>query len=144
MKQDICNWLIGTLLVLLGTAGLAQQKPGNPGLPDPDTPAQTQQSTSTQSGSHSSDTPQSNRQPDSQMSAQENGQDQMSSSNQQTFLGTVEKTKRGYVLRDRGSNASFNLDRPDLAQQFEGKQVKVTGKLDSHHTIHVVTMEPAG
>jgi cytoskeletal protein RodZ len=142
--QAMVRPLVAVISVLaLGLFAFAQQKPSNPQLPDPGTPEQTQQSTATQSGAHSSDMPQQAPRPDSQLSAQENGQDQTSTSNQQTFLGTIEKAKSDFVLRDRSSQARYKLDRQDLAAQFDGKSVKVTGKLDrGSRTIHVATIEP--
>jgi hypothetical protein len=59
-----------------------------------------------------------------------------------TFTGTVQKAGSGYVLR--ASSGTYQLDDGGQAQQFEGKQVKVVGKLDPQsQTIHVQSIEGA-
>lgn len=59
----------------------------------------------------------------------------------QTFAGTVVKAGDAYVLRD-SSGAAYKLDDSAKAQPFEGKAVKVTGKLDPESkTIHVESIE---
>ena len=59
----------------------------------------------------------------------------------QTFSGTIVKAGDAYVLRD-SSGATYRLDDSAKAAQFEGKQVKVTGTLDSEtKTIHVQSIE---
>ena len=47
-----------------------------------------------------------------------------------TFTGTVVKDGEQYVLRD-SSGSVYKLDDSSRAQAFEGKTVKVTGRLDS-------------
>ena len=60
------------------------------------------------------------------------------SSGQQAFTGTIVKTKSGYTLRDEASQSAYTLDDPTQARKFVGKNVKVTGALDSSsNTIHV-------
>ena len=46
-----------------------------------------------------------------------------------TFTGTVVKDGEQYVLRD-SSGGVYKLDDSSRAQTFEGKTVKVTGRLD--------------
>ncbi len=54
-----------------------------------------------------------------------------------TFTGTVVKDGEQYVLRD-SSGSVYKLDDSSRAQAFEGKTVKVTGRLDSNSKmIHV-------
>jgi len=61
-----------------------------------------------------------------------------------TFTGTVVKQGDSYVLRD-ASGAVYQLDDPSRAQQFEGKSVTVTGKLDAQSKmIHVDNIAEAG
>ena len=61
----------------------------------------------------------------------------------QVFSGTIVKAGDSYVLRD-SSGATYALDDASKAQPFEGKAVKVTGKLDaSSKTIHVESIEGA-
>ena len=49
------------------------------------------------------------------------------------FSGTIVKEKGKFVLKDTATKMSYQLDDQDKAKQFEGKQVKVTGKLDLEH-----------
>jgi len=58
-----------------------------------------------------------------------------------TFTGTVVKDGEQYVLRD-SSGSVYKLDDSTRAQTFEGKTVKVTGRLDSNSKmIHVDSIE---
>lgn len=60
----------------------------------------------------------------------------------QSFTGTVAKEGKKYVLKVAGT--SYELDNQDQAKQFEGKQVKVMGKLDTAtNMLHVQSIEPA-
>ena len=61
----------------------------------------------------------------------------------QTFTGKVTKSGSKYVLKDDATRTSYTLDDQDRAKQFEGKSVKVTGKLDpASNTIVVSSIEP--
>src|SRR3569833_900401 len=58
-----------------------------------------------------------------------------------TFTGTIEKDNENYVLRD-SSGGIYKLDNSTQAQTFEGKTVKVTGKLDADSKmIHVDSIQ---
>jgi uncharacterized protein YdeI (BOF family) len=58
-----------------------------------------------------------------------------------TFTGTIMKNGEQYVLRD-SSGSVYKLDDSSRAQSFEGKTVKVTGRLDADSKmIHVDTIE---
>lgn len=59
------------------------------------------------------------------------------------FSGTIVKEKGKLVLKDSTTNMNYQLDDQEKAKQFEGKQVKVTGKLDGK-VIHVENIEAAG
>ena len=62
------------------------------------------------------------------------------SSRATTFTGTVVKDGEQYVLRD-SSGSVYKLDDSSRAQAFEGKTVKVTGRLDANSKmIHVDTI----
>jgi uncharacterized protein YdeI (BOF family) len=79
-------------------------------------------------------TPPSQTQPDQ---AQPN-QDQTKAT---TFTGTIMKDGEQYVLRD-SSGGVYKLDDSSRAQAFEGKTVKVTGRLDADSKIlHVDTIQ---
>jgi hypothetical protein len=55
---------------------------------------------------------------------------------EETFSGTISKSGDKFVLV--GEDSTYNLDDQDKAKAFEGKKVKVTGKLDKDsNTIHV-------
>jgi len=58
-----------------------------------------------------------------------------------TFTGIVMKNGEEYVLRD-SSGSVYKLDDSSRAQSFEGKTVKITGRLDaSAKMIHVDTIQ---
>lgn len=60
----------------------------------------------------------------------------------QKFQGTIVKAKGKYILQDKASGATYQLDNQDKAKQFAGKEVKVTGTLDpSTNTIQVSDIE---
>jgi hypothetical protein len=55
----------------------------------------------------------------------------------QVFVGTIVKVGDKFMLQDTGGK-SWDLDHQDLVKKYEGKQVKVTGTLDSDgKTIHM-------
>jgi uncharacterized protein YdeI (BOF family) len=63
------------------------------------------------------------------------------SSKSTTFTGTVMKDGEQYVLRD-ASGSVYKLDDSSRAQSFEGKAVKITGRLDaSAKMIHVDSIQ---
>jgi hypothetical protein len=60
----------------------------------------------------------------------------------QEFQGTIEKAGAKYILDDKASGATYQLDNQDKAKQFADKDVKVTGTLDpSTNTIEVSEIE---
>jgi|GEM_PF-1501727 len=78
-----------------------------------------------------------------QPQAQQPDQSKAGEGKTMTFTGTVVKQGEGFVLRD-SSGAVYQLDNASRAQQFEGKTVTVTGKLDPEtKTIHVASIEGA-
>ena len=79
-------------------------------------------------------TPPSQASPDKAMPNQD-------SSKSTTFTGTVVKDGEQYVLRD-SSGSIYKLDDSSRAQAFEGKTVKVTGRLDANSKmIHVDSIQ---
>jgi len=61
----------------------------------------------------------------------------------QSFTGTVVKSGETYVLKT-SDNVTYQLDDQTRAKDFEGKQVQVTGSLDSsNNTIKVQDMRSA-
>jgi lipopolysaccharide export system protein LptA len=69
-------------------------------------------------------------------------QNDMQNQEAKPFSGTIVKEKGKFVLKDTTTKMSYQLDDQDKAKQFEGKQVKVTGKLDlDSNLIHVENIE---
>lgn len=61
----------------------------------------------------------------------------------QTFAGTIMKSGDKYVLKS-ADNITYQLDDQARAKEFEGKQVQVTGSLDTNSgTIHVQNIKTA-
>lgn len=130
-----------SLTLWAGTPLVAQQqKPTNPQLPDPNSKAEQQPSAATPSGSQ---TPGQTSQSSSQASTEANGQGQISSQTQQIFIGRIVESKDQFVLKDSKSNTTYQLDRQDIAKQYGGKEVRVTGTLDTtDNIIRISTIEP--
>ncbi len=56
------------------------------------------------------------------------------------FTGTVVKESDGYVLKV--GSLAYRLDNQDKAQEFDGRNVKISGSLDKQsNTIHVESVE---
>jgi uncharacterized protein YdeI (BOF family) len=73
------------------------------------------------------------------------GQDEMKQdpAESQTFTGTIVRNGEQFSLRD-SSGEMYKLDDNAKAEAFEGKQVKVTGRLDTDaKLIHIDTIESA-
>jgi hypothetical protein len=67
-----------------------------------------------------------------------------STSQGQAFTGTIVKGSDGYMLQDDTNKTSYKLDNEKIAKKFNGKNVKVTGTLDStSNTIHVTDVQAA-
>ena len=118
---------ISLLTVLLGlTSSAAQQrKPANPQLPDPNSETQPQRTESAQPAS------------------ERNAPGRVSSEAKQTFSGRIVKSKAEFVLKEKSRYVTYKLDRQDIAKQYDGKDVRVSGSLDSSdNTIRVSTIEP--
>ncbi|HVB36319.1 MAG TPA: DUF5818 domain-containing protein [Candidatus Acidoferrales bacterium] len=63
----------------------------------------------------------------------------------QKFQGTIVKVKGKYILQDKASGATYQLDNQDKAKEFAGKDVQVSGTLDpSTNTIEVADIEAQG
>jgi hypothetical protein len=91
------------------------------------------------------DKPQDQQTPDNPTAtpAQASGMQDQSGSATQTFTGTVVKIGDKYVLRTT-DNMTYQLDDPDKAKDFEGRQVKVTGGLRAKNKlIHIQSIEAA-
>jgi hypothetical protein len=59
----------------------------------------------------------------------------------QTFTGTILKDGKDYVLKVSASTV-YQLDDQERVKQYEGKQVKIAGKLDAKgNSLHVTSIE---
>ena len=123
-----------TLVAMLGLVGLgmnlsAQQTPSSSQSSQSSSPSSAQ---TPSSPSDNSSMPQSSQtSTNSQQSAR-------------SFEGKIQKSGDKLVLQDSASQTSYQLDDQDKAKQFEGKNVKVMGTVDSaSNTLHVIDISPA-
>jgi hypothetical protein len=59
----------------------------------------------------------------------------------QTFTGTIAKDSGKYVLKV-SENTAYQIDDQDKARDYEGKQVRVAGRLDAkNNVLHVASIE---
>lgn len=96
-----------------------QQTPQPSPTPSPDVPPASQQPPSAQ-------TPDQAQAPDSKAGMP-------AASDSQTFSGTVSKSGDKYVLKD-DSGKTYDIDHQDEVKKFDGKRVRVKGKLDDTGT----------
>src|SRR5689334_14855155 len=62
----------------------------------------------------------------------------------QAFTGTIVKGSDGFMLQDDTNKTSYKLDNAKIAKKFNGKNVRVTGTLDStSNTIHITDVQAA-
>jgi hypothetical protein len=131
---------VGLGMISWGSALLAQAAPSTPTdqqtqqTPTPDSPP-TQQ---TQPPSPSPDVPPAAQEPPSaqtpdQAQAPDSKSGMPAASDSQTFSGTVVKSGDKYMLKD-DSGKTYDIDRQDDVKKFEGKRVRVQGKLDDTGT----------
>ena len=81
---------------------------------------------------------------DTQQASASQLQNDMQTQDAKPFNGTIVKEKGKLVLKDTAAKVSYQLDDQEKAKEFEGKQVKVTGKLDLNtNLIHVENIEAA-
>ena len=102
------------------------QSESKPQQPDP-----TQQPTQT---------PEAQPTPGSQQPNDSSATSSGSSADARTFTGTVVRGQDGFMLR--AADLQYKLDDQERARQFDGKNVKVQGTLDTQsNTIHIQTIE---
>lgn len=107
----------GTAVLALGLACIPALSQTQPSQDPPQQPSQSQPSQASPSASDSM--PQS-----------------------QSFTGTIVKGSDGYMLQDDTNKTSYKLDDAKQAKKFAGKNVKVSGTLDSSsNTIHVTSVQ---
>ena len=123
-----------SIVAMLGLVGLgmnlsAQQTPSS-------------QSSQSSSSPSSTQTPSS---PSDNSSMPQSSQTSASSSQQsaRAFEGKIQKSGDKLVLQDSASGSSYQIDDQDKAKQYEGKNVKVMGTVDSaSNTLHVIDITP--
>ena len=88
--------------------------------------------------------PDSSQQPTQSQPSQASPSTSDSMPQSQSFTGTIVKGSDGYMLQDDTKKTSYKLDDAKQAKKFEGKNVRVTGTLDSaSNTIHVTSVQAA-
>jgi len=86
--------------------------------------------------------PASSQEPARSQATASQQQNDMQTQDAKPFSGTIVKEKGKFILKDSATKVSYQLDDQDKAKQFEGKLVKVIGKLDpDNNLIHVETIE---
>jgi Protein of unknown function (DUF5818) len=77
-------------------------------------------------------------------SPQQSQTDAQSPQSARSFEGKITKAGDKLVLQDSASQTSYQLDDQDKAKQYEGKNVKVMGTVDTAtNTLHIVDISPA-
>jgi hypothetical protein len=86
----------------------------------------------------SAQAPQADQQPAQQTQSQGNMQQPAA----KAFIGTIVKDGNKLMLKDTSSNVSYKVDDDSKVKDYVGKQVKITGTLDSStNVIHVDSVE---
>src|ERR1019366_1468017 len=143
---------VATLAVVSGMiswgSALAQTTPSTPTdqptpqtqpTPSPDTPPATQQPPSSQTPdqaqtpSSKDNTPAAGTSSAGTSAAGTSAAGTAAGSDSQAFSGTIEKSGDKYVLKD-DAGKTYEIDHQDDVKKFEGKRVRVQGKLDDSGT----------
>src|ERR1039458_4582290 len=129
-------------------SALAQTTPSTPTdqptpqpqpTPSPDTPPATQQPPSSQTPdqaqtpSSKDNTPAAGTSSAGTSAAGTSAAGTAAGSDSQAFSGTIEKSGDKYVLKD-DAGKTYEIDHQDDVKKFEGKRVRVQGKLDDSGT----------
>jgi hypothetical protein len=144
-------WSLAALAMVLCVGGLltAQQSTPTPTSTDPaaatpqtSDPAAAPATQPTQPNDPTAQapatTPQTQPSPTPQPPAQTSPDATATSTDTQSFSGTVVKSGDKYVLQDADSGKIYDIDHQDQVRQYEGKKVRVHGTLDaSGKMIHV-------
>jgi Protein of unknown function (DUF5818) len=81
--------------------------------------------------------PPDNRPDDSPSQAGQTADSQSQQRSEQTFTGTIARDSGKYVLKVSG-NVAYEIEDQEKARPFTGKQVKITGTLDStSNVLHI-------
>ena len=80
--------------------------------------------------------------PKSDQQSQTSQQPNMQQPEAKAFTGTIVKDGNSYMLKDTASNVSYKVDDDSKVKDYVGKQVKITGTLDSStNVIHIDSIE---
>jgi hypothetical protein len=155
MKLETGGLAVLALLVALSAPGFAQQfqsnQPDSSVVAAEESPAiawsemQTPQPLPSAKAAPTPDQQQEQQPPDNPEATptQASGMPAQSEPATQTFTGTVVRIGDKYVLRTT-DNTTYQLDDPDKAKDYEGKEVQVTGSLKANaKLIHVQSVEAA-
>jgi len=134
MKRNLSVLATMALAAAMSPAVYSQDNSGQ----SPSSPAPTQSQDSTTQSSPSQDSTQS---PSSQTPSTSSTDSTAPSQNQSAMTGTVVKAGGKYVLKT--DTMTYQLDDQDMAQKYEGREVKVNGSVDSATSIiHVTDLTP--
>lgn len=114
----------------------SQQTPQTSPTPSPEVPPAAQQTPTSQTPDAAQQTPAAPAPDAAQLAAPKNSTPTAataSASESQSFSGTVVKSGDKYVLKD-DAGKTYDIDHQDDVKKFEGKRVKVQGKLDETGT----------
>lgn len=127
--------VLSCALVLSMVVGSAVAQSSSTSSPSQDPSMQNSPSTQDPTMQHPSTESPSENSPSSPASA--------GSATDRTFIGSLAKSGGRYVLHSANGDYKLMVNDNDQAQTLEGKDIKVTGSLDSGtNTIHVSYMEP--
>jgi hypothetical protein len=125
-------WSLSTLAALLLMVGVSVYAQQSAPSTTPNDPTAQQPASSPQA--QPGQTPEQSGQPAPDSQAQPT----TSTSDSQTFTGTIVKSGDKYMLQDAASGKSYDIDHQDQVKQYEGKKVRVHGTLDANgKMIHV-------
>lgn len=134
MKKNLS--ILATLALAAAMSPVAYSQDNSGQSPSSPAPTQSSPSQDTTQSTPSQDTTQapSNQSPSTQDST-------TPSQNQSAMTGTVVKAGGKYVLKT--DTMTYQLDDQDMAQKYEGREVKVNGSVDSATSIvHVTDLTP--
>ncbi len=135
MKKQVQSlWYLGALVLFLSVAISLNAQSQQTQPPEP----QTQQAPQ-QAQPEPAQPAQPDRLPDQSGKQTPTGQAQSSqTAGAQSFTGTIVKSGDKWMFQDAASGNTYDIDRQDEVQKFEGKKVTVHGTLDaSAKMIHI-------
>jgi hypothetical protein len=132
------NYIRASLLALtFGVATLGSAWAESSQSPQDTSPSAQQPSQTQPSQSQPSEAQPGQSQPSSTPGAQPS-----STPGSKEFMGTIVKDNGAFVLKDSSGSVSYKVDDESKVKDYEGKQVKVMGTLDSSsNTIHVDSIQ---